>query len=201
MVRVGAGSSPAFQRLSRDTWFFILSAWLAEMVSRHPRLVPRYGPPRVRAPGPQMILVAPGTSGWQTRGVASLTLLWFVTDSEGVPDDVRGLGGGGGYVAYQTLVEEQHHTIAGAMMWALSRSCRGPVAVCVCAPSGRAPAALPQQPPRPAKPQPPPFGTHMTNSRAICLYLAHFGYTSFSKSPATFPGKASYLAPDGSEFF
>eukprot|EP00661_Eupelagonemidae_sp_cell13_P017436 gene17436-biopygen21878 len=41
----------------------------------------------------------------------------FVADSQGVPDDVRGLPGGGGYVASQTLVKEQHHTIAGAMMW------------------------------------------------------------------------------------
>eukprot|EP00661_Eupelagonemidae_sp_cell13_P010682 gene10682-biopygen19827 len=38
----------------------------------------------------------------------------FVTDSQGVPDDVRGLPGG--YVPSHTLVEEQHHTIAGAMM-------------------------------------------------------------------------------------
>eukprot|EP00661_Eupelagonemidae_sp_cell13_P002352 gene2352-biopygen14061 len=45
---------------------------------------------RARAPGPQMIWVAPGTSGF-----ASITLLWFVTDSQGVPDDVRGLGGEG----------------------------------------------------------------------------------------------------------
>eukprot|EP00661_Eupelagonemidae_sp_cell13_P011650 gene11650-biopygen18416 len=35
MIRVGAGTSLASQRLSRDTSFYILSAWLAEMVSRH----------------------------------------------------------------------------------------------------------------------------------------------------------------------
>eukprot|EP00661_Eupelagonemidae_sp_cell13_P016616 gene16616-biopygen3791 len=37
----------------------------------------------------------------------------FVTDIQGVPDDVRSWGGRG-YVAFHILVEEQHHTIAGA---------------------------------------------------------------------------------------
>eukprot|EP00661_Eupelagonemidae_sp_cell13_P023724 gene23724-biopygen14891 len=63
---------------------------------------------RARAPGPQMIWMAPGSR---------LTLPeTFVTDIQWVPDDVRGLGGGGD-VASHTLVEEQHHTTAGAMMW------------------------------------------------------------------------------------
>eukprot|EP00661_Eupelagonemidae_sp_cell13_P008353 gene8353-biopygen4626 len=35
MIRVGAGSSPAFQRLSRDISFFIISAWLAGTGFRH----------------------------------------------------------------------------------------------------------------------------------------------------------------------
>eukprot|EP00661_Eupelagonemidae_sp_cell13_P008809 gene8809-biopygen122 len=59
MVRVGAGSSPAFQRLSRGTWFFILSAWLAEIVSRQVTVIL---PPHTHAPGAQMIRMASGST-------------------------------------------------------------------------------------------------------------------------------------------
>eukprot|EP00661_Eupelagonemidae_sp_cell13_P017933 gene17933-biopygen21904 len=62
---MGPEVGPASQRLSRDTSFFLLGVRLAET----PRLVPRYGPPRARAPGPQMIWMAPGNS---TRVVAAV---------------------------------------------------------------------------------------------------------------------------------
>eukprot|EP00661_Eupelagonemidae_sp_cell13_P010367 gene10367-biopygen18286 len=123
---------------------------------------------RARAPGPQMIWMAPGSSlAFQRKSLDTTNCILsvrfaetiffcrlrdsFVTDSQGVPDDVRGnrtvarawrghgagvaraighfwLGvaqafpvppgvwGGGGYIASHALVEEQHHTIAGAMM-------------------------------------------------------------------------------------
>eukprot|EP00661_Eupelagonemidae_sp_cell13_P012542 gene12542-biopygen18493 len=58
---------PSFQRLSWPTIYAILSVRLAETRKRCPSellpgLVPRYGPLRARAPGPQMIWMAPGCS-------------------------------------------------------------------------------------------------------------------------------------------
>eukprot|EP00661_Eupelagonemidae_sp_cell13_P023925 gene23925-biopygen13410 len=63
---MGPEVGPAFQRRSRCTLFSSLGVRLAETVE--PRLVPRYGPPRARAPGPQMIWVAPGSAARGERG-------------------------------------------------------------------------------------------------------------------------------------
>eukprot|EP00661_Eupelagonemidae_sp_cell13_P013915 gene13915-biopygen6549 len=142
---MGPEIGPAFQRRSRDTSFFLLGVRLAETVevshsamftfssraeqssTGFPSFAPRCEPPRARAPGAQMIRMASRSSlAFPTivsghLGVANPQESGtdFVTDRQGVPDDVRGLPGwwGGGYVASHTLVEEQHHTIAGAMMW------------------------------------------------------------------------------------
>eukprot|EP00661_Eupelagonemidae_sp_cell13_P014389 gene14389-biopygen6576 len=100
---MGPEVGPAFQRRSRDTLKCILGVRLAETVSRHvvqKECVWFFLAFSVPVGGNELI-------GHDRHG--------SVTDSQGDPDDVRALGGG--YVASQTLVEEQHHTIAGAMMW------------------------------------------------------------------------------------
>eukprot|EP00661_Eupelagonemidae_sp_cell13_P025018 gene25018-biopygen23956 len=113
--RMGLAVGPAFQRLSGMT----LSPILGVRISLSRRDANR----RARAPGPQMIWMAPGSSlAFQRLSrdtpnfIPSVRLLGvanpqesgtdFVTDSQGVPDDVRGLPGGegpGGFLAVQGI--------------------------------------------------------------------------------------------------
>eukprot|EP00661_Eupelagonemidae_sp_cell13_P004846 gene4846-biopygen7031 len=60
---MGPEVGPAFQRRSRATFLFLLGGRLAETVALGiPAFAPRSGPPHARAPGPQMLWVAPGSS-------------------------------------------------------------------------------------------------------------------------------------------
>eukprot|EP00661_Eupelagonemidae_sp_cell13_P010899 gene10899-biopygen7799 len=116
-ARRGGGWDRRLVQLSNDGLgappsSFLASATVEPLLSRNSAFAPRCEPPRARAPGPQMIWMAPGSSlAFQRMSrdtpncilsvLFAETMLFcrlrdsFVTDSQGVPDDVRGLGGRG----------------------------------------------------------------------------------------------------------
>eukprot|EP00661_Eupelagonemidae_sp_cell13_P013597 gene13597-biopygen508 len=169
---MGPGVGPASQRRSRDTSFFLLDVRLAETVEGQYKKRKSHIRQFDICEMMDNHMIPTSVSGERFLNrlakmrFCDILPMDFVTDSQGVPDDVRGLPGGGGYVASHTLVEEQHHTIAGAM-WA--------------------PAPVP--PPLPLKPEPTPAPASKPRGHQNGCFRTTWGKLS-SRAKQSFGGRA-----------